>query len=43
MISNASNYIKNRKEKMSLTQARVTDILRCVVSSYQKIIADQIT
>lgn len=42
MISNASNYIKNRREKMSLTQKRVKDILVCMINSYEKIIADKV-
>ncbi len=40
MNSNAVGFIKNRKEKISLTQKRVKDILTCVINSYEKIIAN---
>lgn len=43
MSSNASNFVKNRKEKISLTQKRVKDILTCVINSYEKIITDGVT
>lgn len=43
MNSNAVGFIKNRKEKISLTQKRVKDILTCVINSYEKIIADKVT
>lgn len=42
MNLNASNFIKNRREKISLTQKRINDILICVINSYDKIIADKI-
>lgn len=43
MNSNALSFIKNRKEKISLTQKRVKDILTCVINSYEKTIADKVT
>ncbi|MBU8883509.1 hypothetical protein KSK37_10480 [Kaistella sp. DKR-2] len=43
MNLNASNFIKNRREKISLTQKRVKDILICVINSYDKIIKDKVT
>lgn len=41
MNLNASNYVKNRK-KLSLTRKRVKQILGCVISSYEKIITDEV-
>jgi hypothetical protein len=43
MNSNAVGFIKNRKEKISLTQKRVKNILTCVINSYEKIITDRVT
>lgn len=43
MNLNASNFIKNRRGKISLTQKRVKDILICVINSYDKIITDKVT
>lgn len=42
MNLNASNFIKNRSEKISLTQKRINDILVCVINCYDKIIADKV-
>ena len=43
MNLNATNFIKNRREKISLTQKRIKDILICVINSYDKIIKDKVT
>lgn len=42
MNSNASNFVKKRREKISLTKKQIKDILTCVISSYEKIITDKI-
>lgn len=40
MSLNASQFIRKRKNKISLTELRVKDILVCVINSYQKIISE---
>lgn len=40
MSLNASNYSKNRANKLALTQKRIKNILSCTIISYERIIAD---
>ncbi|MBW8522158.1 hypothetical protein K0U91_06715 [Chryseobacterium chendengshani] len=42
MNINASKFIRNRRDKIALTQKRINDILICVINSYDKIIADKV-
>jgi len=42
MSLNASNYSKNRANRLALTQKRIRQILTCTINSYKKIIADGI-
>jgi len=40
MSLNASNYSKNRANKLALTQKRIRQILSCTINSYERIISD---
>ncbi len=40
MSLNATNYSKNRANKLALTQKRINQILSCTINSYGRIIAD---
>lgn len=42
MSLNASNYSKNRANKLALTQKRIKTILSCTIKSYERIIADDV-
>jgi len=40
MSLNAANYLKNRANKLALTQKRIKQILTCTINSYERIVSD---